>query len=100
MNGQQFYRNVIQVEILSNEPWGDEIEDLNLVNNATMDGGSSGAVTRIVISGGDGDPVDGGFAPDEAGAKQAVADWEDANRAKPHSCPEGPGCPACAVERP
>jgi hypothetical protein len=45
-----FYRNVVQIEILSNEPWGDEAEDLEEIRYQIMDGHSSGAITRIVAN--------------------------------------------------
>lgn len=44
----KFYRNVTQIEMLSNEPWGDEAEDLEVVNYEISDGGSIGYVTRTV----------------------------------------------------
>ena len=46
----KFYRNVTQIEILSNEPWGDEAEDLEVVNYEIRDGSSIGYVTRTVIN--------------------------------------------------
>lgn len=44
------YRNVIQVEILSNYPWADGIEDLSIVHYQITDGDSSGSVERIVVN--------------------------------------------------
>lgn len=42
----RFYRNVITVEILSNEPWDDgQLTDLSCVHEAITDGDSSGLVT-------------------------------------------------------
>jgi hypothetical protein len=45
-----YYRNVITVEILSNESWGDEAEDLKTVDHEITDGGSIGYVTRTVTN--------------------------------------------------
>jgi hypothetical protein len=50
MTEEKFYRNVIQVEILSNEPWGDEATELEVVNYQITDGHSIGNVTRTVTN--------------------------------------------------
>lgn len=47
---QKYYRNVITVEFLSNEPWGDEAEDLETVNYAITEGDSIGYVARTVTN--------------------------------------------------
>jgi hypothetical protein len=46
----KYYRNSITVEWLSNEPWGDEAEDLDTVNYEMIDGGSIGTVIRTVTN--------------------------------------------------
>jgi hypothetical protein len=45
-----YYRNVITVEVLSNEPWGDEVTDLRVLRYQITDGQSSGAVARTVVN--------------------------------------------------
>jgi hypothetical protein len=50
MNERKYYRNVIQVEILSTRQWGDEIDDLEIVNYAITEGNSSGYITRTVTN--------------------------------------------------
>lgn len=44
-----YYRNVIQVEVLSTEPWNsDDLENFDTVLSETRDGGSSGQITIVV----------------------------------------------------
>lgn len=45
-----YFKNSINVEWLSNEPWGDEAEDLALLHYAITDGGSIGRITRTVTN--------------------------------------------------
>ena len=45
----KFYRNVVTIEMLSNEPWGDdEAENLEVVKYEITDGRSVGFITRTV----------------------------------------------------
>lgn len=47
---ERYYRNLVTVEILSNEPWGAEAENLSTVHYEITDGNSLGYVTRPVIN--------------------------------------------------
>jgi hypothetical protein len=45
---QQYIRNVVQIEILSNEPWaGAELENLEVISYEITEGHSSGLVTIL-----------------------------------------------------
>lgn len=47
---QRYYRNVITVEILSNETWGDEAGNLQAVHYEITDGASMGYITRTIAN--------------------------------------------------
>lgn len=46
----KYYKNAITVEWLSNEPWGDEAENLEVVSYEITDGASIGYITRTVTN--------------------------------------------------
>lgn len=48
MNETKYYRNVVQVEILSDRPWGDVV-DLEEINYQITNGDSSGRLNHTVI---------------------------------------------------
>lgn len=46
----KYYRNVVTVEFLSVETWGDEAGDLDVLNYEITEGSSIGYVTRTVTN--------------------------------------------------
>lgn len=46
----KYYRNAVLTEWVSDEPWGDEAEDLQTVSDAMNWGGVIGYVTRTVTN--------------------------------------------------
>ena len=46
----KYYKNSVTVEWLSNEPWGDEAEDLGVVSYEITDGNSIGYITRTIAN--------------------------------------------------
>jgi hypothetical protein len=47
---EKYYRNVITVEFLSNDPWGKEAENLQTVHYEITEGGSIGYTTRTLAN--------------------------------------------------